>query len=238
MLTNAYYYNYYRPYILGNRDSNAITNRRARIAETTPQEKLDRGMVIVLNKSLKEEIVNYARNVSLGVTNFKSTVRMALTDMSGFGLNAMYNGYESAVRLVEKDLANLAKAYNAGTAFLERQQQSSDLRSFSQTLRDRIYQGQDRMGLLGFTYEEEGAGLQFDPVVLHDMTQIEMHAAIGANIQVFHGLHQSTSEVLTAPLSSHMHFRGLNYHYNYQLGRMVEDGFGIIESGMIVNRVV
>ena len=238
MLTNAYYYKLYRPYIFGSRERNDVVQRRSRIAATTPQDKIEQGMIIVLNKSLKDEIVSHARNVSHGVTYFKSSVRMAIANMGSFGLNAMYNGYDSAVRMVEEDLENMAAAYNTGTAYLQRQQQSADLRSFSQALRDRIYQGQDRLGLLGFTVDAENESLHFDQSIIRGLSHIELHAAIGANMQVFHGLHQSTNDVLVAPLVSHMHFRGLSYHYNYQLGRMVEDGFGIIESGMIVDRVV
>ena len=240
MLTSAYYYNFYRPYIVGTRDRNKtdIVRRQPRIAQTSHREKLDQGMMIVLNKSLKQDIVNYARNVSHGVTNFKSTVRTTLADMNSFTLNAMYNGYDSAVSMVEGDLSRLARAYNASTTFLQSQDQSANLRSFSDELQNRIYQGRERLGLLGFSLDEESNDLHFDPEVLRGLSHIELHAAIGANVQVFHGLHQTTTDVLTAPLSSHMSFRGLSYHYNYQLGRMVEDGFGIIESGMIVDRVV
>ena len=238
MLTSAFYYNFYRPYIVGVRERSDTVYKRPRIARSSHQDKLDQGMRIVLNKSRKDEIVNYAKNVSQGVTNFKSTVHMALSNMSSFGLNAMYNGYDSALSLVEEDLTNLTTAYNISTAFLWEQNQSADLRSFSQTLRDRIYQERDRLGLLGLSLEEENEGLRFDPAALRGLTHIELHAAIGANMQVFHGLDQSTTDMLTAPMSSHMSFRGLSYHYNYQLGRMVEDGFGMIESGMIVDRVV
>jgi len=238
MLTSAFYYDLYRPYIVSNRDRNNFTSKRARIAEASPQERFDRGMMIVLNKSLKNEIIHYAQNVSHGVTRFKSSVHMLMRNMSDFGLNAMYSGYETAMRLVEDDLVNLTEAYNFGAAFLHEQRQSPELRSFSQELREKIYQGRDRLGLLGFTFDGEGSSLQFDSSILRSLNQIELHTAIGANMQVFHSLHRSTQQVLTEPLSSHMHFRGLNYHYNYQLGRMVEDGFGMIESGMIVDRVV
>jgi len=239
MLTKAFYFNMYRPYIVGSRNNrNDVTSKRSRIARTSPQEKMDQGMRIVLNKSLKNEIVHYARNVSQGVTGFKSSVNTLLRDMGSFGLNSMYNGYESALQTVEEGLFAMADAYNEGNSFLKRQQQSADLRSFSDTLRERIYQGRDRLGLLGLNVQNEGESVMFDPSVVRSLSQIEMHAAIGANMQVFHSMHHSTSEVLTAPLSSHIGFKGLNYHYNYQLGRMVEDGFGIIESGMIVDRVV
>ena len=238
MLTKAYYFNLYRPYIVGIRDRNDATVKRARIAKTTPKEKLDQGMMIVLNKSLKSEIVRYARNVSDGVTGFKSSLHMLLSDMGSFGLNAMYNGYDSATLLVEDSLMAVTKAYNSSTSFLENQTQSAQLRSFSQALRERLMQGGDRLKSLGLTFEDEGRNLHFEPEVFRSMSQIELHAAIGANMQVFHSMHQSAATVLTEPLSSHMHFKGLSYHYNYKLGRMVEDGFGIIESGMIVDRVV
>ena len=238
MLTNVFYYNLYRPYIVGSRESNDITHKRSRIAETTPQDKIDRGMTIVLNKSLKAEIVRHVRSISHGVTGFKTSLNRLLNDMGGFGLNAMYNGYDSAVYDVEKGLASVVDAYNKGTPFLERQEQSSELRDFSQSVRERMYQGSERLGLLGISFDEESNAMQFDPSVLQSLSQFELHSAIGANIQVFHSLHQTTTDVLTAPLSAHLGFRGLSYHYNYQLGRIVEDGFGIIESGMIIDRVV
>ena len=238
MLTKAYYFNFYRPYIVGSRDRNDVTAKRARIAKTTPKDKLDRGMMVVLNKSLKNEIVRYAQNVSAGVTGFKSSLHMLLSDMGNFGLNAMYNGYDSAAMLVEDSLTAVAKTYNSSTTFLEEQNQSVQLRSYSQSLRERLMQGGDRLKSLGLTFENEGRNLQFNPEVFRSLSQIELHAVIGANMQIFHSMHQNTATVLTEPLSSHMHFKGLSYHYNYQLGRMVEDGFGIIESGMIVDRVV
>ena len=238
MLTNAYYYNLYRPYILGNRDNDNITKKRSRIAEITAQDKLDRGMIFVLNKSLKAEIVQHARNVSGGVTNFKSSVAALLRDMGGFSLNAMYSGYDSAMLLVEEDLISVTDAYNIGTAFLCRQQQSNALRNYSYTLQEKMYQGQDRLKMLGISFENEAEKLLFDPTVLHELSEVEIHIALGSNIPVFHSVHQSTAEILIEPLAVHMGFKGLSYHYNYQIGRMVEDGFGIIESGMVVDRVI
>jgi len=238
MLTNAYYYKLYRPYILGSRDKNDVTHRRAKIAEATPQARMDRGMVFVLNKSLKSEIVRYARSVSQGVTQFKTTVHSLSKDMGNFGLNAMYNGYDSALQLVEDGLYAVAEAYNTSTGFLERQQQSESLRSYSHALRDKMEQGRDLLGMLGVSFGVDDDSMVFDPSVLQELSQIELHVAIGSNLQVFHSLHQSATEVLVEPLSVHMGFKGLSYHYNYQLGRMVEDGFGIIESGMIIDRVV
>jgi hypothetical protein len=209
-----------------------------RIAESSPRDRLDSGMVFVLNKSAKSEIINYARNVSFGVTDFKTAANTLLRDMGGFSLNAMYNGYATAMHMVSEGLKNVAEAYNAGTAFLDRQSQSNELRFFSQSLRDRMSQGRDRLELLGITIDEQTDTISFDNSVFLGLSQIEAHAAIGANIQIFHSLSRTTTEILTAPLSSHMRFSGLSYHYNYQLGRMVEDGFGLIESGMIVDRVV
>ena len=238
MLTNAYYYNLYRPYIMSRRDDNNITQRRSRIADITPQDKIDMGMIFVLNKSLKTEIVRHAQNVSGGVTNFKSSVQALLRNMGGFGLNAMYSGYDSALRLLEDDIIDVIDAYNIGTGFLMRQQQSDTLRNYSYGLREKIYQGRDRLSMLGIYMENEYETLLFDPAVLRDLSETEIHIAINLNMPVFHSMHNSAIEILVEPLVVHMGFKGLSYHYNYQIGRMVEDGFGIIESGMIIDRVV
>jgi hypothetical protein len=35
-----------------------------------------------------------------------------------------------------------------------------------------------------------------------------------------------------------MRFKGLGYHYNYKMGAMETDGFGILETGMLIDKAV
>ncbi|MCL1988265.1 MAG: hypothetical protein FWG64_09890 [Firmicutes bacterium] len=240
MLTSAYYYKFYRPYMISNanKESSRDNGRKPKIAEMTPRNRLDSGFMLVLNKSLNSEIVDYARNVSQGITGFKSSVRSTLISMNNLGMNAVYDGYEDARDNVEENLSTLVDRFNESTDFLDKQNQSQDLKSYSNDLRGRAIQGQDRLKLLGISVSDDGNAMLFNPDVVKSLSQLELHAAIGTNMQTFYSLHQTTSDVLVEPLSTHMPFKGLSYHFNYQLGRMVEDGFNVIEAGMIVDRLV
>ena len=236
MLTNAFYFTLYRPYILGSRDAvNNYTSRRARIAERTPQYMLDHGMTIVLNKALKDEIVKYAQNVSCSVTGLKYAVRSLINDIENFSINTMEFGFEAATQAVEERLTFLSDTYNENTTFMRQQQHSPQLRTFSYEIGDNVYHNQYRLEKLGFSFSEEG--VHFDPVAYRILGREELQSAFNDNIQVFISLYQSTDDILAAPLSDHMHFRSFSYHYNYKLGRMVEDGFGIIQSGMLLDLV-
>jgi len=251
LLTNVYYYNLYRPYILStvnrsNRSNRGTRNseessdsaRKPKIAEMSPRNRLDSGLMIVLNKSLNAEIVDYARNVSKGITGFKSSVRNTLLNMNNLGINSVYDGYDNARDAVEDGLFNLVDYFNESTEFLDRQTQSQELQGYSNELRGKAMQGQNRLKLLGVSVSDAGDAMLFNPDVVRNLSQIELHAAISSTMQIFYSFYQTTSDVLVEPLSTHMPFKGLSYHYNYQLGRMVEDGFNVIEAGMIVDRLV
>ncbi|MCL1997249.1 MAG: hypothetical protein FWG65_00600 [Turicibacter sp.] len=238
MLTNVYYYKFYKPYIIGRRGENGETSKQSRIAEMTPHDKLQNGMIIVFNKSLKKEIVEYVKNVAHSVTGLKSAVHAALTDMGSFGLNAMYDGYDSALDLIEDDMLDLVDIYNESSVFLREQDQSEDLRQFSLILKEGLQQGSDRLKSLGLTLDSDLNTLHYDKSKLRNMTTIEMHATIGANIQLFHSLHQNATEILSEPLSAHMRFDGLSYSFSYRIANLPLDGYDVIHAGMVVDRVL
>ena len=212
--------------------------KHSHIAKLTYQKKLEKGMIIVLNKSLKDEVVNYAKNVSCGVIGLKSSVRMTLGSICKFEPAVAYNTQKFTLSQIERNLDGLANAYNANVAFLEDQQHSEELRTFARGLRDRLFQDREKLELIGLSFEDGSGNLQFNRRVLSELSQLEIYSVMDVNTQIFHSLYKKTLELLVVPLSSHMHFKGLNYHYNYRIGHMVEEGFSAIESGMIVNKAV
>ena len=235
MLTNVYYYNFYRPYIMGSRNQIQDTSKRARIAVQRSQNAMNPDMQYVLNKSLSSEIVHYAQNVSFGVTGFRTAVRRLLQDMGSYNRNALYEGQEATRDQLERQLAAVSELYNANTAFLRQQQHSPSLRTLSFELGDNVYYNRSELGRLGFVLSQDQT-VHFDAEAFRQLNHNEVRDAIGESRPVFNSLYQRTGEILSAPLSQHMQFRGLSYHYNYQVGRMVEDGFSIIESGMLIDR--
>ncbi len=139
MLTSVYYYNIYKPYIVGTREMNNYAPRRARIADKKESpEALSGGRMYVFNKAVKDEIINYAQNVSYGVTNLRASARHTSNDMENFNRNAHREGFSEAVNLLTEDLSKFARHYNEATDFLQNQEQSANLRTFSMEVTDNI----------------------------------------------------------------------------------------------------
>ena len=234
MLTNAFYFKLYRPYMFDIRDQHNRIVRRARIAEKTPQYVKDQGMTFILNKALKDEIVNYAQNVSHNVTGLNIAVRSLMRDMRNFEDTAEEYGHEAAIQQIEYRLDRLTEAFNQNANFMEYQQHSAQLRNFSYELSNNVYHNRERLGRVGFYFSEEEE-VRFNPDSLRLLHDDEIKTAFDESLQVFSVLYRNTGDILSAPLSEHMQFKGLSYHYNYRLGKIVEDGFGMIQSGMLLD---
>ncbi|MCL2499748.1 MAG: hypothetical protein FWE90_05365 [Defluviitaleaceae bacterium] len=238
MLTSVFYYNLYKPYIIGNANGRGdnFAPRRNRIADKreTPETS---GPVFVLNKSLKNDMVNYARSVSHGVVDLRAATYRTASDMLGFNRSAHQNGWDFAVGTLVNDLSAFADHYNRSAGFMQTQDHSTGLRAFSYEITDNIFYNRGRLEMLGFNLSEEGH-IAFDSDFVRNMSFEEINVAIGENIEIFSGLQSFTQQLLTEPLVEHMRFRGLSYHYNYQRGQMETDGFGLLEMGLLVDRTV
>ena len=236
MLTNVYYYNIYRPYIVSNREPNRFTPKQGRIADRkTSAEPLRQ--VFVLNKALKDEIINYAHAVSYGVTNLKSSARATADDMENFNRNVHKEGFDTAREWLSEDLEEFAGRANEAAEFMQNQSHSSSVRIFSYELADNLRYNKERLALLGLNLGEEGR-VGFDKPFLKSLSHEKINIAIGENIQIFSGLQKHAVTFLDAPLAEHMRFKGLGYHYNYKLGKMEMDGFDVIEAGLLIDKAV
>jgi hypothetical protein len=239
MLTSVFYYNLYKPYIISNannRGGESYTPKRNRIANKreTPETS---GPVFVLNKSLKNEMVRYARSVSHGVVDLRIATQRTAGDMQDFNRTAHQEGWESAMGALVDNLSAFADRYNQSAGFMQAQDHSAGLRAFSYEVADNIFYNRGRLEMLGLYLSEEG-NITFDSGRVAAMSFEEVNIAIGENIEIFSGLQAFTQQLLTEPLVAHMRFQGLNYHYNYQRGAMETDGFGLLEMGLLVDKTV
>jgi len=239
MLTSVFYYNLYKPYIVGNvnnRGNEKFSPRRARI--NTGRENTEvTGRVFVLNKALRNDIINYANSVTYGVTDLRASTKRATQDMEYFNRTVYQDGFNEALEGLTNNLADFAEDFNRSTEFMQGQEHSIGLRAFSSEVADNIYYNRGRLEMLGMFLSGNGR-LEFSRDQVRNMTYEEVSAAIGENLEIFEGLRSYTQQLMTEPLVEHMRFRGLTYHYNYQMGRMETEGFNLIESGMLVNRLV
>ncbi|MCL2204116.1 MAG: hypothetical protein FWB88_09295 [Defluviitaleaceae bacterium] len=239
MLTSVFYYNLYKPYIVSNannRGGEHFSPRRSRIADKRDAPETS-GPIFVLNKSLKNEVIRYARSVSHGVVDLRVATHRTANDMQDFNRTAHLEGWETAVGNLVENLTSFAHNYNRSAGFMQAQDHSAGLRAFSYEVADNVFYNRSRLEMLGLSLSENGH-FTFDSEQVRAMSFEEVNVAIGENIEIFSGLQSFTQQLLSEPLVEHMRFQGLSYHYNYQRGQMETDGFSLLEMGMLVDRVV
>ena len=238
MLTSVFYYNIYRPYIVGN-----VNNREGNYVPRRERINSERGgggessRVFVLNKSLRNEIVSYAQAVSFGVTDLRETTKRTARDMEDFNGTVHRDGFESAVSGLANNLERFSHYFNRSAGFMQQQMHSSGLRAYSGEVVENVNHNRERMEMLGLNLSE-GGQMSFNRELVTQMNHEQINVAIGENIEIFEGLRTYTQQLMTEPLVEHMRFRGLNYHYNYRLGTMETEGYSLIEAGMLVDRRV
>ena len=239
MLTSVFYYNTYKPYIVGNvsnRGNEVYSPRRPRI--NSGREASESGSrMFVLNKAMRNEIVNYAQAVSHGVTDLRQATKQTSTSMLTFNQTVFTEGYEYAVNNLSDNLERFTDDYNRSAGFMQSQAHSAGLRAFSHEVTDNVYNNRERLEMLGLTLSPEG-NISFSRDQIQGMSYSEVVTAIGENIAVFEDLRSFTRQLMTEPLIEHMRFTGLQYHYNYRLGTMEAEGYSLIEAGMLIDKHV
>lgn len=235
MLTSVFYYNLYRPYIVGTNRNSENAPRRERINSNQNTDSGSR--IFVLNKSLRNEIVDHAQNVTVGVTDLRQATGRAAHDMENFNRTVYREGWDQAIENLVDNLEDFADGFNQSAEFMQSQEHSAGLRAFSEEVTENVYYNRSRLELIGLSLSEDGR-LSFSGNQVRGMSRDQINVAISENLQIFEGIRTYTSQILSEPLVEHMHFRGLTYHYNYQLGRMETEGFGLLEAGMLVDRLV
>ena len=238
MLTSIYYYDLYKPYIMSTRESNSVAPKRGRIADKKSAPPASKGQDFVLNKAVKNEIVGYARDVSNGINNLRSSARRTQQDMERFNHLVHREGWDYALGSLTKDLSKFADQYNNSTEFLQAQNRSSELRTFSDEITDHLRYNSEQLHSLGFSFSEDSRRVNFDRSVVEGMSHSRINIVIGENMHIFNDLQRHAETALREPLIEHMNFGGLGYHYNYKLGMLKADGFNLLEVGLLVDEVV
>lgn len=235
MLTSIFYYNIYKPYIVGNVNNRGegYVPRRKRISQGN--EPI--GRVFVLNKALCNEIINYAQAVSHGVTDLREATKRTAINMQNFNGMVHREGLNSALEGIVDNLERFAQHYNNSAGFMQQQMYSAGLRAYSGEVIENVHYNRKRLEMLGFVLSYEGQ-IAFNRGQVSAMSHKEINVAIGENIEIFEGLRTYTQQLMTEPLIEHMRFRGLNYHYNYSMGTMETEDYSLIEAGMLVDRLV
>jgi len=236
VLTNIFYYDFYKPYIFrtSKSEKQPARPRHEKIADKRQSVK---SFKVLLNKSLNQEVIDYARGISSSVVYTKETAKNLVKDMTNFNKNMHKRGADTAKRWIKYDLLEFVDSYNASTQFLAEQKHSDNLRGFSERLEDSVSMNIERLARVGITRHQDGK-LSLNTEAFNRLDEGRLNMAIGETLSTFKDIYSDSSDVLSEPLKNHMNFRALGYYYNYKLGKMENDTFKIIESGMIIDKAI
>jgi len=232
MVTNVYYFNHYAPYIINNA-------RRRRIADYPRSDIFvgDGDETYVLNKSLKKEVVGYATELSRAVNGLKDSSKYIVRDVRAFNKNEKEEGLVKAVGWLLDDISHFVESYNRTISFANKNKDSRILTEFADDLSYDLSISLTALSRYHLT-ENGDALLLFDGDALKNTPRKAIRTANRQNLPFFEHIYDSSGQFLTVPLSEHMNFKNLKYYYNYKTGKISQDTFTVIGSGMIVNEVV
>ena len=235
MLTSLYYYGLYKPYMI--RETGAAARTAPVVKRSAKASEAARAQSVLLNKSLKSDVVNYAREASFSVTGLRGAAGKLATEAETFGRKARTSGLETAREAVAVRAEAFAEVFNKARAFTQKQEHSEPLRAYGADAAGIVEQNSEALGTLGFSLDDEGV-LHFDRAKTDEMDAAAMQWALGDAEGAFKEVYELSQDVLKEPLASHMHFKGLRYYYNYKMGAVQDNTFKMIEAGMIADYAV
>ena len=236
MLTSLYYYGFYKPYIVRETSSapkaSSVSARRSpKAAESTRAES------VLLNKTLKSDVVAYARNASASVTGLRGAAGRLSAAAERFGRSARENGLDETKNAFAKRAETFAEVFNTAKNFTQEQQHSEALRGYGRDAETLVSAYEQELNAIGFKKNENGA-LVFNRETTADMDAATIQWALGDAEPLFKELYALSNDMLTEPLASHMQFKGFGFYYNYKLGKVQDNTFQMIEAGMIADYAV
>jgi len=235
MLTSLYYYGLYKPYMI--RETGVMARTAPVAKRSVKTSEAARAQSVLLNKTLKSDVVTYAREASSSVTGLRGAAGKLAAEAEMFGRKARKDGLAGAKEVFAKRAEEFAEAYNKVQSFTRTQEHSGALRLFGTDAEGLVTQHGEALGALGLAADDDGV-LQFDSGKTDAMDAAEMQWALGDAESAFKEVYDLAQDVLKEPLASHMHFKGLRFYYNYKMGAVQDNTFKMIEAGMIADYAV
>lgn len=245
MLTNIFYYDFYKPYIFKNEKMTSKQyvnhqNTENKKTETSFEntEDSENEYSFFLNKSFKDEIVNYAENISMDLNSIKNSAKNIINKThSYFNIDSVKNN-------LKKELKDFEKRYNMYTDFADKNYKNSPLLSnFSDSLKYRVETNYDVLSKFGISYIEDTSDetdlkskkLFFNESLFDSLSQKDVSDNIKNLREFCKTIYDDTCEIMTVPMEEHMNFKNLDYYYNYIFSNEKHNTVQIIETGMLVD---
>jgi hypothetical protein len=227
VLTSLYYYGHYRPYILnrGSQNLKSINN------VSKINDKLSN---FYLNKTLKDDVIDYANSTAKSIVQIKEGARKLSTDMQQFDKYLEQSGIKTAKYWLAENIENFVDSYNNASKILTEQDHSDTLKLFIENVLSDIIDNIYGLNELGINMDSDST-LSFDITKINNSSVDLLNEVIYKTLYTIENIYNRSTEILKEPLSSHMQFSKLTYYYNYKLGGIETNTFDMIQRGMILD---
>lgn len=233
MLTNIFYYNYYRPYIVKETNSakkTARTSAKKEIAQSEQARSGDSAYSYLLNKSIKKEIVSYATDISRNLNSIKDTTRFIVNRYSKDNVldNDEIENFADGLEDFVNEINGFKEFYDSTS------KESHPLNGYNSMLNTRLDENKQNLSEVGVIKDNNNI-LSFDRDKFKSIENKKYIDNIFSCADLFNEIYNDTCEVMQLPMTEHMNFKNLDYYYNYAYEPTNKTAFKFIETGLLVD---
>lgn len=240
MITTLYYYDHYKPYLIGNSSEqeskdgvSTPSTSRAKPKIQTQSSTKDRS--IYLNKSLSKNIIGYVNDFSTMVNKMKDSSRHILKDMDELKSGTLNNQeFKETKGWLEQDIEGFVASYNDVQSFDKGKESSKIFNEFSSKIGKSVGGNVSKLKSLGVTMNDTGE-LEFDKEKYNSLSKNNLKKSISTTENTVFDVNQSTTQIMKEPLSKHLNFKELGYYYNYGIGGG-SDPHKLIGTGFVIDK--
>jgi hypothetical protein len=243
VLTNAYYYTFYQPFIMQRRADTRFNARFAVKGEEREQGNDARvHHKITKNTAIKRSVTMFAEAVCRNITDMRDSARYLANNTDNYYSNVFNESLESSKEWVEEDISMFVNAFNAVVAFGYSQEHSSELTYYADNLREIAKENENELNAAGVSLHNNGMTMGFSAQRLHDINAQNFGQVVTGAAKTAGSVFDRTAELLHLPASAHMDFKQLSYYYNYRIDLSADVALRKIPialyAGMVLDMVI
>lgn len=243
MLTSAYYYGMYVPYIFNKQQSRYSPVNRLAAAD----RQLPAAASFEKNNAVRMDMVDYARGIYNNVTEMRDAAKYLSQNAENYYMNVLNESFETARDWAYEDLSVFVNAYNNAVAFAVNQGHSRELTRYAEDMTAIAEEYKPALAEAGISLLENGAIMSFDRGKLSSAggDYLELARVLAGAGEAAGQVYGRTASLMERPISDHMDFKQLSYYYNYSFNRYLspsgqnrERPLPRLESGIILDKVI
>ena|GEM_PF-5047056 len=221
LLTNLFYYNHYKPYLIDNEQSLEIpvSSHTCKISK---------------NIMPKNDVTDFVKGFAKSVVELKEAAKNVIYGTDKILIFIESKSLEYANKQAIDIFSCFIKAFNNFRSFAEKQRHSDEMATLSREIWADISMSADFLNDAGIIVNKDGF-LVFEKETLPEFTYDELATALEKSKDSAIRIYNRASGFLTKSLSTHMDFKQLDYYYSYNIN---SDSFKLIESGMLYNAAI